>query len=94
MDTHSIYESFLADLHRQNDPDLRIQMSNFAIFDDQANTFPFGVAFFMFRSGIHKTAIEYLRKFDNSTMKDFADLYDEYISKYNQNIPPSQILSF
>lgn len=48
----------------------------------------------MFRSGQHKTAIQYLLANRNDKIRRFGELYQIYYEKYGQSLPTSEVDSF
>lgn len=67
---------------------------NYVFYDPETHTYPFGVAFYMFRSGAHKSAFEYLSHFKNDKISRFGELYKEFVTKFNFSLPVSQVNSF
>lgn len=69
-------------------------MRTYVYQNEETSAFPFGVAFYMFRTGAHKTAIQYLAQFNNDKIKRFSELYNEYFEKHRQSLPSNEIKAF
>ena len=55
---------------------------NYIYYHHETQTFPFGVAFFMFRTGQHDHAIRYLEQFPDDRVRKFGSMYKKYLKEY------------
>lgn len=62
--------------------------------DEESGEYPFAVAFFLFRSGLHDFALDYLLRSNNEDVKQFAELYKMYVFEYNYSIHLEDIDEF
>jgi fructose-specific component phosphotransferase system IIB-like protein len=70
-------------------------MKNFAYFDKETNVYPFALAFFMFRAGDHKLAIEFLSKPNNADeVIKFGELYKKYFVDFGESVPRDSSMAF
>ena len=75
------------------DDSVQEQVLNY-VFQDSNSTYPFAVAFFMFRAGQHTIAIDYLRASPNPEVQRFGEQYRKWLSDYGQCVPTSSITQF
>ncbi|CDW81994.1 UNKNOWN [Stylonychia lemnae] len=66
----------------------------YIFYHDETQTYPFGVAFFMFRTGQHDHAIRYLEQFPDDQVKKFGNMYKRYYKEYEKLIMRSQVEAF
>ena len=77
IDAFAIYEKYVRQLlSKAND-----QALNYVYRDDKVQHYPFANAFFMFRSGKHKLAIDYLKlDYQDDRVQRFGDVYSDYFN--------------
>jgi hypothetical protein len=82
------YHNYVQDL-LVNKPDEKSQtmVQNYVFRDEQLGEYPYAIAFFMFRSGLHTEAIEYLRRSNHEDVKRFGEIYNEYFVRFNCSVP-------
>ena len=70
-------------------------MKDFVYFDLDTSSWPYALAFFMFRAGAHNEAVEYLLSPSNSQeVKDFGSLYGRYLKDLGTSASLDDVAGF
>lgn len=89
------YNNFLHEIlvFRLDETD-KSKVEKYVYRDEERGEFPFGIAFFMFRSGLHSVAIRYLLSSNNDDVQQFGELYRAYFEDYKGSVALENLEDF
>ena len=95
LDEVAKYEFYVQRLMGQMDERTQEEAQQYLYQDPVTpNLYPFAVAFFLFRSGQHSLAIDYLKASPSEEVRAFGELYRRWYYDYGMNVPRSLIQQF
>lgn len=80
MNEFKLYELFVENLINELEQQGKMDAFNYIFCDEISSTYPFAVAFFMFRSGQPELAAKYLSQSQIKGVNDFAFMIEEFLS--------------
>lgn len=71
------------------------QFRNYVYHDEDTDTMPFAIVFFMFRAGAHQAALDFLERAPaSSPAKSLAPLYRAFFKTHGRTLPQGDIAQF